>query len=863
MTAPSSSSSATQPRLRHSPLATSTQREQGDGAPFPPLHSREGTPNPQTPRDNNSSSNNDNNSSSNNDNNNSSNNDNNSSSNNDNNSSSNNNNNSGNSGEEMGRRRETGSGGGKEKGGGGGGPFSVRVEVDVMQVLLTVLSLVSRTWHLGLPRAVVFDELHFAKFVSLYMRRVFFFDVHPPLGKMLLALAGSYAGFEGEVKLERIGAQFPPLRSYAGFEGEVKLERIGAQFPPSVPVEALRCVPAVMGGLVVPLVYQVAVELRLSRWAAVLAASFILLDNALLVQSRFMLMEGMMIFFSCLAVLSYLKFRNLSHRAMSVQWWFWLALTGVSFTCSLSVKYSGAFTALLIVFLAAKDYWALLDDVSLSDVWLLKQLCARVWLLVCVPVGVYLCVFYAHLSILVKAGPHDNVMTSAFQASLQGGLAALTKGQPLQVAYGSQVTLRHTASVGGGPCWLHSHSHVYPMHYPDGRGSSHQQQVTCYVFKDVNNWWILKHPHRNNLVVDEPPVPVRHGDVVQLVHGISSRALNSHDVAAPVTPQNQEVSCYIDYNVSMPTQNLWRVDVVNRQSEGNQWQTIQSQVRLIHVNTSTALRITGKQLPEWGFHQMEVSADRQINQRDTVWNVEEHRYSKKKGKEGEESVADVGAGDLLPLEPTKLSFFAKMWELQAKMLTSRQDTELEHKFSSTPSDWPLMERNIAYWMSPSNNSQIHLLGNLVVWVAASLSVPLYLALAVIYYLRRQRACYDISDGEWRHYGFVGQLLVGGYLLHFLPYLCADRTLFLHHYLPAIPFKTLLLAALLDHLATRHCRYIPLGTLVSYGTVVLVSGAVYAFLHFLPVSLGNADLTLEDIRQLTWRESWDFLLHSKM
>lgn len=33
----------------------------------------------------------------------------------------------------------------------------------------------------------------------------------------------------------------------------------------------------------------------------------------------------------------------------------------------------------------------------------------------------------------------------------------------------------------------------------------------------------------------------------------------SHDVAAPVTPQNQEVSCYIDYNVSMPAQNLWRV----------------------------------------------------------------------------------------------------------------------------------------------------------------------------------------------------------------------------------------------------------------------------------------------------------------
>ncbi|KAK6196438.1 hypothetical protein SNE40_001664 [Patella caerulea] len=142
----------------------------------------------------------------------------------------------------------------------------------------------------------------------------------------------------------------------------------------------------------------------------------------------------------------------------------------------------------------------------------------------------------------------------------QGGLAALTKGQPLNIAYGSQITLRHTYdAVPGKPCWLHSHPPVYPLRYPDNRGSSHQQQVTCYVFKDVNNWWIVKDPNSESLVVEEPPRPVKHGDIVQLVHGITSRALNSHDVAAPVTPQNQEVTCYIDYNVSMPAQNLWRV----------------------------------------------------------------------------------------------------------------------------------------------------------------------------------------------------------------------------------------------------------------------------------------------------------------
>jgi len=62
----------------------------------------------------------------------------------------------------------------------------------------------------------------------------------------------------------------------------------------------------------------------------------------------------------------------------------------------------------------------------------------------------------------------------------QGGLASIIKGQPVQVAHGSQVTLRHSL---GRACWLHSHLHNYPVKYTDGRGSSHQQQVTCYSFK--------------------------------------------------------------------------------------------------------------------------------------------------------------------------------------------------------------------------------------------------------------------------------------------------------------------------------------------------------------------------------------------
>ncbi|XP_071165425.1 protein O-mannosyl-transferase 1-like isoform X1 [Mytilus edulis] len=717
-------------------------------------------------------------------------------------------------------------------------PFSIQFEVDVVQLLLVILSVATRLWRLGFPRAVVFDELHFAKYASLYLQRIFFFDSHPPLGKMLLALAGGYSGFEGDINFDRIGAEFSP------------------QFP----VYQLRLPPAVMGSLVVPLIYQICVELKMSRWSALLAGMFVLLDNALLVQSRFMLMEGMLLFFMCLTIYSFLKFRSLTHREFSVPWFFWLFLTGISFTCTLSVKYVGVFTAIVVLLLSAKDFWFMLADNYRSDFNLIKHLIARLTFLIGVPVTFYILMFYIHLSILIKAGPHDNIMTSAFQASLEGGLAALTKGQPLHVSFGSQITLRPTYHTGGKPCWLHSHAHVYPLRYSDGRGSSHQQQVTCYVFKDINNWWIVKHPDSDSMVVDDPPKPIEHGDLIQLVHGITSRALNSHDVAAPITPQNQEVTCYIDYNVTMPAQNLWRVEVINRDTDGHKWQTIKSHIRLVHVNTSQALKSTGKQLPEWGFHQLEISTDRIINQEATVWNVEEHRFTK--SVEKDQQAREIAQSEMIPLEPTHLSFWTKFTELQLKMLMGKAE-EMEHKYSTEPIEWPFMDKNVAYWMSPNSNAQIHLLGNPVIWYLGTLSVFGYSALLVFYLLRRRRGWFDLTTGEWNHFVFIAELLIGGYFLHYLPFFLTDSTLFLHSYLPCVIFKILAATALIDHLYVVSHRFPVLPSTVKYVTVGIILCTIYSFYKLSVFTYGGTDLTPQQITDLMWRESWDFLIHVRV
>ena len=580
----------------------------------------------------------------------------------------------------------------------------------------------------------------------------------------------------------------------AGFDGGFEWEKIGLEYPENVPLWSLRLVPALCGSLLTPTVYLILTEMNLSYWAGALAGFMVLFDTAILTQSRFVLMESIMMFFGLAALLCVLKFRKVSGRPFTLSWLVWFTLSAIFMVSGFCVKYIGFYSCLLCVFLIFQDYWRLLGKKTLSEFQLLTDFVVRCTIISIVALSIYLGLFYLHFSLLTKAGVHDALMSSQFQASLDGGLGSIIRGQPQVIAHGSQVTLRHTH---GRTCWLHSHEHVYPVRYADGRGSSHQQQVSCYTFKDVNNWWIIKRPNREDLAVHEPIDPIHHGEIIQIVHGLTHRALNSHDVAAPQSPHSQEVSCYIDYNISMPAENLWKVDIMNRDTAGDVWHTINSQVRLIHVNTSLALKYSGKQYPDWGFHQHEIVTDRNLNH-DSVWNVEEHRYTKN-DKDKATIEREMLTHELIPEEKTHLSFWSKFIELQVKMLITNQDNVQNHNFASDPTEWPFLTRGIAYYISKTSNAQVHLMGNMVVWYTASFCLVGYCTLLIVYLLRRRRQCFDIPEEVFEEYVSTGQILLTGYCLHYLPYFFYDRTLFLHHYLPAYIYKIMLTAYFITHI----------------------------------------------------------------
>ena len=133
-------------------------------------------------------------------------------------------------------------------------PFFINVKIDAMALLIFVVGIFTRILRLESPNHVVFDEMHYGKYASLYLKNTFFFDSNPPLGKMMIAFAGYLAGFDGKFTFDKIGQEYP---------GEV-------------PLWALRLIPALCGSLLTPSVYLIMTELGLSYYAGGLAAFMVL-----------------------------------------------------------------------------------------------------------------------------------------------------------------------------------------------------------------------------------------------------------------------------------------------------------------------------------------------------------------------------------------------------------------------------------------------------------------------------------------------------------------------------------------------------------------------------------------------------------
>ncbi|MCJ1312413.1 hypothetical protein MMC25_006087 [Agyrium rufum] len=696
--------------------------------------------------------------------------------------------------------------------------------------ILTAIGAAVRLFRIYQPSSVVFDEVHFGGFASKYIKGRFFMDVHPPLAKLLITLAGWLAGFDGDFDFKDIGKDY---------------------VEPGVPYVAMRLLPAIMGILTIPTMFLTLKAAGCKTATAALGAGLIIFENGLVTQSRLILLDSPLIIFTSLTALAWICFTNQHEqgpkKAFDASWWFWLACTGLFLGATLSVKWVGLFTIAWVGSLTILQLWVLLGDTRTVTprIWL-KHFLARVFCLIIIPLGFYMGMFAIHFICLVNPGDGDGFMSSEFQATLN------TKGMndvPVDIAFGSRVSLRHHNTQGG---YLHSHNHMYPT-------GSKQQQITLYPHKDENNLWVFE----NQTQPEGPDGPIKgpaawdtlepewivDGSVLKLYHITTDRRLHSHDQRPPVSEQDwqNEVSAYGYEGFEGDANDLFRVEIVKSLSDGaeakTRLRTIQTKFKLVHIMTGCSLFSHKVKLPDWAFEQQEVTCAKQGTLPNSIWYVEQNEHPKL-GAEAEK------------VNYRHPGFFGKFWELQKVMWTTNAGLVESHAWDSRPPSWPTLRRGINFW--GKDHRQIYLIGNPIIWWSSTAAIALYVAFKGLSVLRWQRGFKDYDNVNFKRFDYEIGTSVLGWAFHYFPFFLMQRQLFLHHYFPALYFAIMALCQIYDFGLTRisgfGIRERPI--VAKSAMAAFLAVAIVAFTMFAPLAYGNP-WTRSSCNSVKLFDTWDW------
>lgn len=121
----------------------------------------------------------------------------------------------------------------------------------------------------------------------------------------------------------------------------------------------MRLFPGLLGVLMVPIAYLTMRNMRVSNAASLLTAMLVLFDNALTAQSRLILLDSFLLFFSGLSAWMWSEFKVREIHPFSAGWWISLFMTGVSLGLAVSVKWVGLFVIALVGVATVSDLWAL------------------------------------------------------------------------------------------------------------------------------------------------------------------------------------------------------------------------------------------------------------------------------------------------------------------------------------------------------------------------------------------------------------------------------------------------------------------------------------------------------------------------
>ncbi|MBD2454210.1 phospholipid carrier-dependent glycosyltransferase [Nostoc sp. FACHB-87] len=183
-------------------------------------------------------------------------------------------------------------------------------------VSIFLLSLAVRFWGLDRFNTLVFDEVYYAKFGNNYLTHVPFFDGHPPLGKLIIAL-GIWLGSHVKFLYENVNGLTGSLRSPWDY----------------------RWINAFLGSFIPLLNAGIAYQLSSRRSFALIAGLFTAVDGIFIVESRYALINIYIVIFGLLG--HWLFLLALNHQKQQRK--LFLIIAGIAFGCSIATKWNGLF----------------------------------------------------------------------------------------------------------------------------------------------------------------------------------------------------------------------------------------------------------------------------------------------------------------------------------------------------------------------------------------------------------------------------------------------------------------------------------------------------------------------------------------
>ncbi|KAM0671420.1 dolichyl-phosphate-mannose-protein [Ordospora colligata] len=638
-------------------------------------------------------------------------------------------------------------------------------------LLMFSLSMIIKTYKVESGNFVVWDEAHFGKFSAKYLSRKFYFDVHPPLGKMLISLGGYI--FSQPLDFEfKSGEAYPKTFDYSGMR---RFHAFIASFTP------------LFG-------YLILKEIGFSYRRRLALSLMFVFENGFTSIGRLILLDSYLLTFT--TAVSYFMTR-LYFRSRFGTDTYSLFMLGLMLGCALSVKWIGFLTMSLVGVFTIYQLWSNITSKA-RMLQFFKMFASRALFLIALPLSVYVLLFYIHFQIVNHSSSDEVQMSSMFQASLKGNEISNNRKYPL---YGTQVTIK-SARAGGG--YLHSHDHTYP--------GSINNQVTTYHHKDENNHWAFQKVTDDltdaNYILD--------GDIVILLHLETKMYL---DVPGSMSLVSNGKRVETLSGTKILESCLFKVEVVEDALENeNRLKTLTTKFRLLNTSTGCYLKASLKKYPSWGFGQGEVTCTPNPEE-SSLWNVAECRSDK----------LDEDKNPIYS-EAAAYPFMKKFIEHNKAMFVTNasfiQDDSLEPERSvSRPYEWFILKRGLRMTSWSGSKEKFYMFGNPFTWYSSSICIiasPIILLCRVI---GKKRSGMPVKFLKTE--GFFVFLSCCGWFLHYIPFFFVKRVLYFHHYYPALFFGLLSICYVSKFLEFRFTAFF---ISIAIASFLIYSQSTYGFVQ---------------------------------